>query len=258
MNRADSLNISLISVEDTVAVQKQSTPRFFRQKGEIQMNEIIRVEPISNPIWVHLSLLFWVFAIVFARQSYTLRLKQIITATLNAQQVKQLLREGSILKQGFPVVFMLMNYFTIALFLFIFINEQFPNSFYFSLGQGFLLLFGGVIMYNGLKFVAIWLIGFLFDNQSVSLWYLIDYFLFQISEGFALFPLLILFVYAKYSIFLYLALIVLLLFWLFRLKRALVIGLADTNFSSSYLFLYLCTLEVIPFILLYKLGLEFI
>ncbi len=258
MNQADSLNISLISSEDTVSIQKESIPRFFMQKGELQMNEIKRAEPVSNPLWIHLSLLFWVFVIVFARQSYFFRMKQIVSATLNSQQAKLLLREGNILKQGFPVAFMLMYYFTVALFSFIFINKQFPNSFYFSLGQGFLLLFGGIILYNVLKFIAIGFFGFLFDNHAVTLPYLIDFYLFQVSEGFVLFPLLILFVYSNFPVFLYIALIVLLLFWLFRLKRAIVIGLADTNFSSSYLFLYLCTLEVIPFILLYKLGLQFL
>lgn len=258
MNQADSLNSSLIPSEDTIAMSADTLPRFFIVKGKTQINEMKRVEEISNPLWVHMSLLFWVFVLVFVRQSYTLRMKQIVMATLNTQQIKQLLREGSMLKQGFPAVLMVLYYFTISLFAFLVINKQFPHSFYFSIGQSFLILFGAVIVFNVFKFLTIWLTGFLFETQALSLSYLIDHYLFQISEGFVLFPLLILFVYSGLPIFFYTACILLVFLWIFRLKRALVIGLACTNFSSSYLFLYLCTLEVIPFILLYKLGLQFV
>jgi hypothetical protein len=239
---------------DTIS---ESLPRFFVEKGKTQIIENKRIETDSVPLWIDLSLIFWVFVIVFARLSYTFRMRQIITTTINPKQVKYLLREGNLLKQGFPVILLLLYFFTISLFAFIAINQYLPESFYFSVGEGFLILYGVVVLFHLLKFVSIWFLGFMFNTRKVSLRYLLDHYLFHISEGFILFPLLILFVYSDLQLFMYAAIIVLLLLWLYRLQRAIVIGLACANFSPSYLFLYLCTLEVMPFFLIYKLGLQF-
>ncbi|MCD6089923.1 MAG: DUF4271 domain-containing protein [Bacteroidales bacterium] len=258
MIQVDSLNIIAGSEGFSLQKNKDSLSRFFVEKGKVQINEIKRVENELIPLWIHLSLLFWVFIVVFIRQSYAFRMRQIIIATLKPQQVKQLLREGALLRQGFPVILLLLYYFTISLFAFLVLGSQYPKSFYFSFGEGFLLLFVAVFLYHALKYVIIWILGFLFETQDISFRYLLDHYLFHISEGLVLFPLLILFIYSGLPLFLYVALIVLLALWFFRLQRAIVIGLACTKFSPSYLFLYLCTLEVVPFVLLYKLGLQFI
>jgi len=258
MIQEDSINVITQAKVVSSVETKDSLARFFVEKGEVQIIETKRLEKNVVPLWMHLSLLLWVIVIVFARQSYTMRLRQIFVATINPKQVKQLQREGNILNQGFPVILLFLFVFTITLFAFITINQYFLNSFYFSSGEGFLILFGVVSFYHLLKFTAIWFSGALFETQRVSIRYLLDHFLFHISEGILLFPLLILFVYSGMLLFLYIALTVLLLLWVYRLQRAIIIGLACTNFSRSYLFLYLCTLEVLPIFLLYKLSGQFI
>ncbi|MBN2237197.1 MAG: DUF4271 domain-containing protein, partial [Bacteroidales bacterium] len=196
--------------------------------------------------------------VVFARQFYTLRLEQIFKSILSSSHVKQLHREGNLVKHGYPIILLFMFSFSLALFMFQLLRELYPHSFYFSVGQGFLLVLGATVAYFIGKFLTIWYLGVLFQTKQDTYRYLTDQFLFQISASFVLLPLLILYIYSGYQFFVLVAIIVLSLLWIYRLQRAFVIGLACTNFSRSYLFLYLCTLEVLPLLILFKLGFQFV
>lgn len=258
MQQTDSLYYEQILIDSLAPKAKESVGRFFIEKGKVEIKENKREENIATSNWIHFSLLFWVIVLVFARQSFSIRLRQIVVATINTKQVKQLQREGNLLKQGYPVLLMLLYAFSISLFAFIYINQKLPNSFYFSQSEGFFLLFGIVISFHFLKFLIIWIFGILFETLDLTVRYLIDHYIFYISEGLILFPFLILFIYSGLIVFLYAAMAMLIILWLFRLQRAIVIGIGGINFSRSYLFLYLCTLEVLPILMLYKLSLQFI
>lgn len=258
MIQKDSLNT--VSLPEGFFLQKNSDSlfRFFSETGKVEIVETFHLENEPIPLWVHLSLFFWIFIVIFVRQSYMLRLRQIFAATLKPKHVKYLQREGNLLKQSFPALLLLLYAFVVSLFAFLAVNQYYPSSFYFSLGEGFLLLYGAVVLYHLLKFTAIKFLGTLFDTRAISTFYLLDHFLFHISEGLVLFPLVILFIYSELQLFLYIAIIVLIALWIYRLLRAISIGLGCINYSRSYLFLYLCTLEVLPVFLLYKLSLQFV
>jgi len=258
MIQKDSVNTVLLSSDFSLEENNDSLSRFFTETGKVEIIETKRLEYQNVPLWMHISFFFWLLIIIFARQSYTFRLRQIFAATFKPKQVKLLRREGNFLKQSFPILLLLLFAFVISLFAFLIINKQHPDSFYFAFGEGFLLLYGLLILFFLLKFLLIKILGILFDTQSLSSLYLLDHFLFYISEGILLFPVLILLVYSGLQIFLYLAVILLVTLWLFRLQRAFVLGLGCTNYSLHYLFLYLCTLEVMPIILIYKLSVQFV
>lgn len=258
MIQSDSIHTVLLEKELPQKESHDSLSRFFTEVGKVEIVEKKRVEYENVSLWMHLSFFFWLVIIIFAKQSYTYRLRQIIWATLKPKQVKLLQREGNLLKQSFPILLLLLFGFVISLFAFLIIHQRKPGSFYFSSGEGFLLLYGLVILYHLLKFAVIKFTGILFETQSISTLYLLDHFLFYITEGIVLFPVLILYVYSGFAMFLYIAVILLVALLLFRLKRAFVLGLDCTNYSLHYLFLYLCTLEVMPIFLLYKLSVQFL
>lgn len=258
MIQKDSLNTISLAEEFSLEKSGDSLSRFFLESTKTEIREIKRLENAPTPLWIHLSLLFWVIIVIFARQSYTLRFRQIFVASIKPKHVKYLQREGNILKQNFPAILLLLYAFVISLFAFLAINKYYPGSFYFSLGEGFLLLYGAVILYHLLKFISIKIFGILFDTHTISTLYLLDHFLFHISSGIILFPLIILFIYSGLQLFLYIAVATLVTLWVYRLQRAVTIGLSCANYSRSYLFLYLCMLEVMPVFILYKLILQFV
>lgn len=226
--------------------------RLFIEKGQTKINEIARPETFSTPIWVHLSILFWVLAVVFTKKSYFLRLQHILRNAFDLKHFKQIQREGSLLFQGFPLLLMFLNIFNLSFFAFMLLNDYAPGTISPTYFKGFLLVYGLIFLFQLGKILTIWFSGFLFKTSAVSSRYILDHYVFYITQGILLFPFLILFQYSGINLFLFSALVLLTVLWLYRLLRSVIIGLGCTNFSPSYLFLYLCTLEVFPFLLLYK------
>jgi len=246
--------------KDGIFIQRkfeQRIDRFFVEKGRTEIQAVNRSNKIV-PIWINLSVLFWILVVVFARQSYSIRLRQIFTAVFNPKNAKQLQQEGSLLFQGFPALLIILNAFTLAFFAFKTYNDFYPDSLYFSIFEGFLILFAAIIIFQIGKILTISFISILFDTRKISSRYMLDQYMFYITNGLILFPLLLLFQFSNFKIFLFIALFIHLSLWLYRLIRAFIIGLECTNYSWYYLIVYLCTLEVLPFFLLYKLSLQFV
>jgi hypothetical protein len=257
MQQKDSLNTEFLSSDSHLLKTQDSLSQFFTSKGAVKINEVKLSHAKETPLWLHISLFLGVIILILARHFYWAQLQQIFRLTLHLKS-KKAQRESNRQNQGFPILLLILYYYSLAAFVFLLINKYLPNTFYFSLGGGFLILLSILISIYLIKFLVIWFSGILFETKSVSQAYLSDYYLFQVSEGILLFPILILFVYSELQFFLYLAILLHVSLWIYRFFRAIIIGLGCTNFSRSYLFLYLCTLEVVPFIFLYKMMIQFI
>jgi hypothetical protein len=57
---------------------------------------------------------------------------------------------------------------------------------------------------------------------------------------------------------LYIAICIVFLLFIYRFFRGLSIGTGNTKFSLFHLFLYLCTLEILPYMIVAKLVLKYI
>ncbi|QIA09849.1 DUF4271 domain-containing protein [Draconibacterium halophilum] len=116
------------------------------------------------------------------------------------------------------------------------------------------LIFGGVLLYFfGKKFIYLTL-GMLFETQNETREYLFNYDNFNRSLSLFFLPLVISIQFAplKTPVFIVIAgLVVLFILNLLLLKRGAII-LLKKQFSLFYLFLYLCSLEILPLLLIYK------
>jgi len=65
-------------------------------------------------------------------------------------------------------------------------------------------------------------------------------------------PFILLFTYNQAMIFIWISLALLLFFLVLRLIRGFIIGYQQSQFSKSYIFLYLCSLEILPIIWAWK------
>ena len=114
---------------------------------------------------------------------------------------------------------------------------------------------GGVMLFFIIKIGLILLLGSIFQIKDIAKLGIFFSFLFDRALGFFLFPLLVLLYFFSYNISSFVMLIVIIvftvlfllkLFWLWR------IGTNAFGFSHFYIFLYLCTLEISPLLLLGK------
>lgn len=124
--------------------------------------------------------------------------------------------------------------------------------------MGYLLLAAalgaGYMLRNG----VMRLLGNIFGNQEAVASYIISNYLYHLVLTTALLPLLFLFVYMPWGNNAVLVIIVVLvaLTFILRISRGVKIFLTNSKDSSFYLFYYLCTVEIVPILVMTKLLLE--
>jgi hypothetical protein len=123
----------------------------------------------------------------------------------------------------------------------------------------YLLLLGVVAGVYGLRIIMVRILGWVFITPEQSRSYLTNAFVIQAAWAMGLIPLCVLMLYSPpfisyYALWVTAGFFVLVLFYV--IIRSLMIGLGITKFSWLYLFLYLCTVEILPLIILGKIANE--
>jgi len=187
------------------------------------------------------------------------RLTQIIKGFYINRYANQLAREEIALGNRVSVFLGILFVFTITLFI-IQVNQYYgfitANTFILFLIIGLSL----VIVYS-IKFICIKLLGFVFKMTKEASEYSMSIFLFVNALGLFMFPVVICLEFVKQSsplFFIYIGIGIILVFLFMRLIRGLIIGLNSHGVSKFYLFLYLCTLEILPFVIAVKLFMSII
>jgi hypothetical protein len=196
--------------------------------------------------------IFWIILAGFAiltmtRYYHEKRLKLLGKSIFKRSSALQLIRESPVYahRSFFP----LFAIYVISITLLIYeASEIFsPGS---SQGITTLLPFaeflGIYLLYSILKILAIRLISITFKNSDTAREYIQNILIFNLVLGILLLPLLLLIIYTYHELFIYIAAGLALIILGLRFIRGIAIGLSDPKFSLFHLFLYLCTLEILP------------
>jgi len=142
----------------------------------------------------------------------------------------------------------------LALFVYTFYLYFLLNSEFLSLQLDHLYAVFAVfaILIFTVKYLFEKIISIIFGAQKNFNVYFADHLFMLGVSSFIQTPLLVFYFYSKVDFFLWVSLSVLIFLWLFRLLRGFVIGFNQTTFYKSYIFLYLCSLEILPVIVAYK------
>ena len=96
-------------------------------------------------------------------------------------------------------------------------------------------------------------LSWMFSTGEHSRDLLMNMHLYNLFTGIVLLPLLPLMAYAQPLVFFYISLIIIGLIYFFRFLRLGFVGIRFEKFSVFHLILYLCTLEILPLIVLAKI-----
>lgn len=208
--------------------------------------------------WIFFSFIFClgIMAWFFYRNSK--RLTQLFKAFLTPRSTNQLLREGNILREVIVYPLLLIFFISITIFISILINKYFGVQYSIKL-QGMILII--LIAFFLLKVIFASIIGAIFKTDKETLEYLTNYFVFNIILGLAIVPAIFIAYYIEINMAKYLIIIVLvlsILVYLFRLYRNIIIGISSERYNLYYLFLYLCTVEILPYGVSFKLVYNFV
>lgn len=127
---------------------------------------------------------------------------------------------------------------------------RFENNFFLWLS----ILTSIFVLYQ-LKLLVIRLLGFIFKKETVSEEYIFNISFFNQNLGLFLFPVVICMAFMRVvsaELLFYCGLALISLIFIYRLYRSLPWGMGNNIISKYYLFLYLCTLEILPLVVLIK------
>jgi hypothetical protein len=210
---------------------------------------------VEKSYWPVFVLLFSFILLVYLRVNSSRRFFQIIRAFFSLSYTRQLVREEYRLNKGTSIALILLFIITASIFLYK-LNSYY-GFFEFSIPgfPAFLVICGAILFVYSLKLLINRLLSFLVDETERLDEYIFNVFMMNKAIGFFLFPVVIALQYIKMDTHYLLVggLMIAVFFYAIRIFRGFVIGYAGKGISVFHLFLYLCTLEILPLVVLIKL-----
>jgi hypothetical protein len=202
--------------------------------------------------WITLIFLACLFIFAWIQSSYSKRFNQIFRAAAQPHFVNQLEREGNLFKERITLGLGFIYYTTFSIFAYQLFRE------YHTIPMGLSnLAFTGIIfvslfLFQLLKSLTVYSTGVIFNTRESARAYQLNTLIFNYITGIALFPVTLVAIYWNSTSFLIIGIIIISLLISYCFIRGFLTGLTNKNYSLFYLFLYLCTLEILPMLLIYK------
>lgn len=230
-----------------------ATPRPFLDTAPAN----IILQPLASPEFTN-NWIFWILLAGFViltmvRFYHEKRLRLFGSSVFKRSAATQLIRESPIYLHRSFFLMMLIYIISVTLLIYQSVEITSPGS---TEGLKTLLVFlefvGIYVTFSLLKILVIWLISVTFKNKETAKEYIQNILIYNLVTGMLLLPVLVFIIYTYHELFLYLAGVLVLFMIFLRFIRGVAIGLSDSKFSLIHLFLYLCTLEILPLLVAAK------
>jgi hypothetical protein len=205
--------------------------------------------------WIFWIILGGIFLLTLTKFYYEKRLGLLASSVFSRSSANLLIRDSNILRHQSFIYLFFIYLISITLLLHQAFRYADPGT---SSSWRELLLYleivGAFIAFFLMKITLVRLSGFIFRNTDTATEYIQNMFIFNLFGGIILLPMLLLISYSGTPVFLFIAVGSLVILMFLRFIRGFVVGLSDHKFSLFHLFLYLCTLEILPVVILLKFA----
>ena len=251
--------LKLIAISTIPPAALKVNTQYVKSQFAGHLLQVKSTEPIirnsENNNWFSLQLLLVIFILASLRTFYGKRLSLVIDAFLNQRYASQFFREENALIQRTSVLLSFMFIISASLF-FYQLESLYPVQWIEFKGfQKYLMIFAFTLLFYIFKILFNKIGGFVFKCEKETSEYIFNQFLILQIMGLVLMFVVLIIKYQQiipvYYI-LYLGLIILLVGFLIRIFRSFRITSKNIGFSYIYIFLYLCTLEIIPIVVIVK------
>jgi hypothetical protein len=216
--------------------------------------QFLRTGTLLFQDWVIYAVLFSFLGIFLLKMAYTRFLQPVLAAVASHKETINLYNNRNSITQN---TFLVMHFlFAVNAGLFLYLTGYFfdilPDIGHF---YTFLLLIAGVFLIYQIKFLILFMLGFFFDQLKAFTEYIHTISLYNKFLGILLLPILagmVLMNEQFTGIFIYAGIVLIVLAYIIRVIRGAGIIL-EKGFSVFYMFLYLCALEILPLLVVYKL-----
>ncbi|MBI2280464.1 MAG: DUF4271 domain-containing protein [Bacteroidetes bacterium] len=248
-------------VQDSVAFELSNTNKIPIRKTVTSEKKTITEQPkivfeptlknTNNKTWPSIVLTSALLLLAFTKAFGSNRIRQIYKSMFSYYSANEVVREEKVFFHQVNFSLFLLYLFTISLLLYFVSTYVHPNNNY-PLLYPFIL--GMVTAAYLIKFVFNFILGYLFDFSQLVPTYIYNVLLYNYSLGIMLIPGLALIYFSDFQNFAILNFVILPLIafvLLIRFIRFFAIGISN-NVSYLYIILYICTLEILPLVVLGK------
>ncbi len=230
----------------------------------LESHELITDRTQSNaittktPDWM-LGILLLIFLLFsWVRVYHSRRLRQLYQALTSKLYVQHILRTNDGLMQRVSFVLDVISYLVLASFLFQVFEYYQLNIPYSNYLHPFLIILLTLIVIYQIKNMILIMSGVLLNQQEKLHEYRFNVFLMNKTLGIVLTPIIICIAYLSFgeAVNIGIGLFLIITAYLYRINRGWAIGLKEANVSVFYLFMYLCTLEFLPLVVLTRLFID--
>lgn len=217
--------------------------------------KIVPVERnVTNYDWLTMLFILCLMILTWIRYEGGKRVSQLFKTVWAKHNLNQLLRDGNIISERITPGLMFIYIITISTLI---INLTDPLNFNIPGANNLFLIFcflaGVILILWLLKLVTIRVIGTIFKTKAETSDYLVTNIIFNITTGLAAMPFVFAGHYSENKILIMIALCIFIVGYLLKMVRSIFVGLSAQTFPIVYLFLYFCSLEIIPILVIYKL-----
>ncbi|MBN1198758.1 MAG: DUF4271 domain-containing protein [Bacteroidales bacterium] len=211
-----------------------------------------------QPDWIFWVLLGMFLLISWIQLFSPQRLHLILRAFFINRDLHQLEREGNLFNERIAIVLSLVYVFSFAMMIYQVLQLIFHQSSSIPPFRLYLLLTLAVAGFWSFKVFIMNLLAHIFQTDVTNQAYKLNILITISFLGLLLIPILVIAIYLKSVWALYIGLGFIGSFSLFRLMKGFLIGISLTRFSYFFLFVYLCTLEILPLLVAAKLIIDYL
>lgn len=242
----------------SAAGSEPATPAFFT--GQKTAPDYGTPRPLhhSPGDWVAVVFLVCFILLAWVQVFFPKRMKQIVQAPFSRRYLNQLIRDGNLFGERITVV--LGTVYLLAVSLLIYeINQRYLSIAVPGLPDWglYLAIAASTLALLSLKAALIRFLGVIFRTREPASEYLHNMILYSLFAGPVILTGQLIVVYHRSEWVLLVLLALFGLISLFRFYRGFLVGLTLRKFSYLFLFVYLCSLEILPILVLVKILLDY-
>lgn len=210
---------------------------------------------VKNSDWFLGILILLLSIITILKLLYNKYFTDSIKSLWSYQYAYKLFKENTVLNQRLSLISNIFFILSFSLFAILCIDYFSISGFFKNNFLYFLIISGLIIVIYLIKYAVYKILGFIFLETASYSEYIFNVFQFNRIIGIFLIPIIIALAYSTISytsIIVYSGFFILFIVFIMRVVRGFQICI-KVNFSIFYSFLYLCVLEILPLIVIYKL-----
>jgi hypothetical protein len=257
MSRIHTSPDTTITIQSLVFPQPDMVPSLFTtQQLHPKAPHAIHARDVQAD-WVPALLVFCFIVLAWGQVFYHKRIQQIFRAPFSKRFINQLTRDGNLFRERISIALGLIYIMCLSLCIYEF-NAQVLHLGFKDIGG--IMFFGIIVLvvigFTVAKVTMIQFLGAIFKTRDTTGNYLLNLLIFSLLTGPFLLIAMVLVVYLKSPLLLNIVLALFALVMMFRFLRGFFIGMELRKFSYLFLFVYLCSLEILPLLVLIKIVLN--